>query len=184
MKREFFKWKILSILLIIFFCTILNWCWSNEWVDSTSYIWIKDYNLYYHGNIDLTKVLLKNDDLKEILGLYQEAGDNVWFRDSLLIAEKYNQWLWANAFADDNINTLKDQWLTVSDINKTQITLPKNVNAVMVEYKITEWLISDIPMLYISQLFIPDWNAILLASYITESSKAHSYAKQMLINVQ
>ena len=34
--------------------------------------------MYYHGNIDLTKVLLKNDDLKEILGLYQEAGDNVY----------------------------------------------------------------------------------------------------------
>ena len=76
------------------------------------------------------------DDLDEIIDLYQEVWDNVWYRDSLLVAGKYAQWLWVNAFAQSNLNTLYDYDLTIENIQKTQINIKdknQNTNAVLLE---------------------------------------------------
>ena len=112
--------------------------------------------------------------------------DNVWYRDSLLVAGKYAQWLWVNAFAQDNLDTLESQWLTISDIKKTQIKLERktnNVDAVLVDYKISEWLIDTIPLLYVSQLFIQDGSNIKLVSFVTEDSSSHTSAVKMLKSI-
>ena len=130
---------------------------------------------------------LKNDDLDEILDLYQEVWDDVWFKDSLLIAEKYAQWLWANAFAQDNIETLQNQWLILSNIQKTQIWLVegwKRITGVLVEYEITEWLMSDFPLLYVSQLFIPRKDKMIFMSFITEDKTSHLNALNMFKNIK
>ena len=178
--------KLLSILLVSLLCTTLVWCWS-IWDDGDEFIInVTWYSLAYKWNVDLWKVALKTDDLDEIIDLYQEIWDNVWYRDSLLIAEKYDQWLWINTFAQDNLDTLERQWLTLTDIKKTQIKLRKkseDINAVLVDYKITEWFIEEVPMLYISQLFIPDGHNIELVSFITEDSSSHSSAVNMLKNI-
>ena len=124
--------------------------------------------------------------MDEIIDLYQEVW-NDWYRDSLLIAEKYSYWLWANAFSQDNIDTLKNQWLTLSDIKKTQIWLEKDwkkINAVLVEYKITSWLVEDIPLLYVSQLFIPNNKNMLLMSFITENKSSRSSISDMFKNIK
>jgi len=178
--------KLLTVLSILSICFVLCWCgsdWGGEGKYVTSVAW---YSLMYNWNVDLWKVALKTDDLNEIISLYQEVWDNVWYRDSLLIAEKYSQWLWVNAFAQDNLDTLEKQWLTLSDVKKTQITLKKkseNINAVLVDYKIMEWFIEEVPLLYVSQLFIPDGYNIELVSFITEDSSSHSSAVNMLKNI-
>ena len=108
------------------------------------------------------------------------------YRDSLLVAEKYANWVWANVFIKDNLEVLEKQWLYLSDISKKQIWLNKkweNINAVLLEYEITEWLISEIPLLYVSQLFIPDENSMVMLSYITESTSSRSSASNMFKNI-
>ena len=114
----------------------------------------------------------ETDDLSEIVDLYQEEWDDILYRDSLLIAQKYSQWLWINTFAQENLDVLEDQWLVLSNIDKKQIIIEKEwekVNIVLVEYEIIEWLIPEIPRLYLSQLFIPEWGNVWLVSFITEN---------------
>jgi len=177
--------KLWLLLLSVFTC-FLVWCGSNSW-KYQSIVNVYDYQLTYNGNIELEDVPVKTDDLEEIIKLYQEVWDNVEYRDSLLVAEKYNKWMWINAFVQDNIDILYTQWLTLSDIKKTQIWFNKNWenrNAVLVEYKITEWFIEEIPILYISQLFIPDANNVILLSFITESSSSATAASNMFKNIK
>lgn len=179
--------KLLWTVLWFFACLSLIWCW-NSWVESDSFsmniLW---FDLNYDGNVDFERVWLKNDDMDEILDLYQEVWDDVWFKDSLLIAKKYAQWLWTNAFAQRNLDTLNDQWLTLSEVEKTQIRINKNwekINTTLVEYKITGWLIDEIPLLYVSQLFVPNDNNMILMSYITEDKYSHLSASRMFKNIK
>lgn len=145
------------------------------------------FDLNYDGKVKLERVLLKTDDPDEIVDLYQEVWNNSSYKDSLLIAEKYGQWLWANAFAQDNLDVLSDQWLTLSDLKKTQIWLKKRwerINAVLVEYQIKKWLVDDIPLLFVSQLFIPKDKDMILMSYITEDQSSHLNASNMFKNIK
>ena len=165
----------------------LAWCW-NSWVWNNNFhinaYWFK---LEYSWESELERVNLKTDDLDEIVDLYQEIWDNSEYKDSLLIAEKFAQWLWANAFAQDNLEALEDQWLTLSNIKKTQIWLEKywkNINAVLVEYEITQWLTNDVPLLYVSQLFVPNNNSIILMSFISESKSSSVSASNMFKNIK
>lgn len=179
-----------NIKLCMFICLLLPfalaWCggsWDSGKKFTVNIAW---YSLIYNWDVELWKVALMTDDLSEIIDLYQEVWDNIWYRDSLLIAEKYDQWLWINTFAQDNLDTLEEQWLTLADIKKTQIKLKKeseNVNAVLVEYKITGWLINELPLLYVSQLFVPDNHNVELMSFITEDSLSHSSAVKMFKNI-
>ena len=137
---------------------------------------VGSFELEYAWNVKLSKVPLKTDDLGEIIDLYQEEWDDVWYRDSLLIAQKYSQ-LGVNAFAQENLDTLEDNNLTLSNINKKQILFEKDwkdVNAVLLEYEITEWFVEEIPKLYISQLFVPEWSMMLLMSFITENQSSRN----------
>lgn len=159
-----------------------TWTWSEKF--SVNLYW---FDLEYNGNVNLERVQLKADDLNEIVDLYQEVWDDSEYKDSLLVAEKYAQWLWPNAFAQDNLDTLKNQWLTLSNVQKTQIWLERygeKINAVLVEYEITKWLINEIPLLYISQLFIPDENSMILMSFITENQSSHLSASSMFKNIK
>jgi hypothetical protein len=145
------------------------------------------FDLNYDGKVKLERVLLKTDDPDEIVDLFQEVWNNSNYKDSLLIAEKYDQWLWANAFAQDNLDVLSDQWLTLSDLKKTQIWLKKRwerINAVLVEYQIKKWLVEDIPLLYVSQMFIPKDKDMILMSYITEDQSSHLSASNMFKNIK
>lgn len=165
---------------------MLSWCGNGSSNKNNLDISILWYTLNYNWSVELWKVTLKTDDLDEIIDLYQEVWDDVWYRDSLLIAKKSSQWLWVNAFAQSNLDTLEKQWLTLSDIKKTQIKLKnksENINAVLVEYKITEWLVDKIPVLYMSQLFIPDGYDVELLSFITEDSTSNSYVVNMFKNI-
>lgn len=170
-----------------FVCFMLAWCWSSlSWDDSFS---LNEYwfHLDYNWSVDLERVLLKTDDLDEIEDLYQEVWDDLEYRDSLLVAEKYSQGFWANVFADDNLETLENKWLTLSNVKKSQIIVNKywkNIWAVLVEYEITEWLVDNIPLLYVSQLFIPKDNYMILISYITENKSASSSASDMFKNIR
>jgi hypothetical protein len=168
--------KRLCLLFSILACFLLVWCGS-KWNNKNEFIVnIWGFELEYAWNVELSKVPLKTDDLGEIVDLYQEVWDNVWYRDSLLIAQKYSQ-LWVNAFVQENLDTLEDNGLTLSNINKKQILFEKDwkdVNAVLLEYEITEWFVEEIPILYISQLFIPDWGYVWLISFITENQSSRS----------
>jgi len=181
-------WKKLKLpitLFISFICLTLIWCGSDESYEkyenqfTVNVAW---YDLVYNWNVELWKVALMTDDLDEIIDLYQEVWDDVWYRDSLLIAWKSAQWLWVNAFAQDNLDTLESQWLTISDVKKTQIKL-ENVDAVLVDYKVTGWLAEEIPLLYVSQLFVQDGYNIKLVSFVTEDTSSHSSAVKMLKNI-
>ena len=143
--------------------------------------------LVYNGDVPLEQVTLRSDEIDEITALYQEVWDDVGYKDSLLIAEKYSQWMWINAFVQSNLDTLYDYNLTLSNVKKTQIIIKyKNQNrkAVLLEYEITDWFIESIPLLYMSQLFIEnDWS-IILASYSTENSQDRDYASNMFKNIK
>jgi len=179
--------KLLIGLPVSFLCLLLVGCgdvWGSGNKLNINVAW---YDLEYNWNVELWRVMLKTDDLNDIIELYQEVGDDIWYRDSLLIAVKNSQWLWVNAFAQDNLDGMEEQWLDLSDIKKTQIIIWKeseDVIAVLIEYKITGWLIDEIPLLYVSQLFIPDGYNIRLVSYITEDSSSHSSAVKMLKNIK
>ena len=157
-------------------CFLLVWCWNN-WNNNELVVNVGGYILEYEWNVWLSKVALKTDDLSEIVDLYQEEWEDVWYRDSLLIAQRYSQWLWINAFVEWNLDVLEDHELTLSNIKKKQIFLEKEwkeINAVLVEYEITEWFIEEVPKLYFSQLFIPEWTNVWLISFITENSSSRN----------
>ena len=179
--------KLLWVMFVVFVWFSLTWC-KDSWIWGDDFtLSIYWFDLEYNGNIRLEKVQLKTDDLDEIVDLYQEIWDSVEYRDSLLIAKKYAQWLWANAFVHDNLDILEEKWLVISDIRKTQVRLKKyweNVNAVLVEYKITEWLIDNIPQLYVSQLFIPKDYDMILMSFITENKSSYLSASNMFKNIK
>lgn len=173
--------------ICILSCFFLTWCWwglSGKYNYSLSFYW---FILNYSWDIDIEWVPLKNDDLYVISDLYQEVWDDVDYKDSLLIAKSNSNWLGANAFSRENLDSLESQWLTVENINRTQITIKKSwdmYNAVLVEYEITEWLITEIPRLYVSQLFIPKNNDIILMSYITEDLSSRTSASNMFKNIK
>ena len=185
-------WKYyLRILFVVLFVSVgflLIWCWDSWDKNATSSINVGWFELHYNGGIKFEKVRLKADDLDEIDDLFQEVwSDSSDFKDSLLIARKYNQWMWVNAFAQDNLDTLKDRGLTLSKIEKTQIWIEKHwekINAVLVEYEITQWLVDEIPLLYVSQLFIPQNKDMILMSFITENHSSQSSASSMFKNVK
>lgn len=177
--------KIFCVILLFSFSFLLIWCWSS----STNSFSVNEYwfDLSYNWDVNLERVQLKTDDMEEVVDLFQEVWDNPEYRDSLLIAEKHAQWLWPNAFMQDNLDTLKDQWLTLSNIEKTQIWLERygeEFNAVLVEYEITEWLINDIPLLYVSQLFVPNGEDMVLMSFITEDKSSRLNASKMFKNIK
>lgn len=176
------KLRILWILFVFSPCFFIAWCGGNEDSSDSSIIYIPWYQVTYDWNITFQKLPLKADDSNDIISIYQEKGENLAFRDSLLVAEKYSNWLWVNAFVQNNLDVFEVQWLTISNINKKQIWFKKNwenIYAVLVEYEITEWLISELPLLYVSQLFVPNDDSIIMMSYITESSSSRSYASDM-----
>ena len=167
------KWLL---ILGILSCFLLAWCGSS-WNSNRNQLIIDvgEFELSYAWNVELSRVPLKTDDLSEIVDLYQEVWDNVWYRDSLLIAQKYSWWLRVNAFTQDNLDALEDNGLTLSNINKQQIYIEKDweeVNAVLVEYEIVEWFVEEIPTLYISQFFVPEWSFVWLMSFISENSSS------------
>ena len=72
-------------------------------------------------------------------------------------------------------------------MKKTQIWLKKRwerINAVLVEYQIKKWLVDDIPLLFVSQLFIPKDKDMILMSYITEDQSSHLNASNMFKNIK
>ena len=168
-------------------CFLLTWCWSGWLGDTEFYENIYGIELNYNGNVKLERVWLKTDDLDEITDLFQEAWDNSDFRDSLLIAKKYSQGLLANAFSQDNLDALEKWWLELSNIKKTQIWLDKywdKLVAVLVEYEIVWWFIDEVPLIYVSQLFVPKDDEMILMSYVTEDKSSHLNALDMFKNIK
>lgn len=179
--------KLLWVTVCILVSCLLAGCWSSWSWDNNLTLDVYWFELEYNGKVKLENVALKKDDMDEIIDLYQEVWNGSEYKDSLLIAEKYAQGLWANAFSQDNLDTLKNQWLNLADVKKTQIWMElygEKVNAVLVEYKITEWFIDDIPLLYINQLFIPNEENMILMSFITEDPSSHLSASNMFKNIK
>lgn len=186
MKRFDRNLKLLSILSILT-CFLLTWCWNNSLYNNESSINVAWYYLSYNWNINLESLPVKKDDSEDILAIYQEVWNNLTYRDSLLVAETYSQWLWINAFAQNNLDTLINNWLTITDVKKTQIWIKKDwkkENAVLLEYKITEWFISSIPTLYVSQLFVPNTNSVILMSFMSDSAWASKSATDMFKSIK
>ena len=95
--------------------------------------------------------------------------------------------MWINAFVQDNIDVLDAQWMIISNVTKTQIWFEnnwENISAVLVEYKVTEWFIEEIPILYFVQLFIPKWENVILMSFITENQLSANSASNMFKNIK
>lgn len=165
---------------------MLVWCWNTLNKNQTE-INVWDFSLTYNGNINLEKINVKDDDLSEIVWLYEEAWDNLDYKDSLLVAEKYSQWFGVVAFVQNNLDTLEEQWLTLKNVKKTKVSLDslwKNEGAILLEYEITEWFIPEIPLLYLSQLFIPVDNNIIFMSFMSENINARNSASNMFKNIK
>lgn len=169
-------------LLLILPCFLLFGCWSSwsEW--GLSNINVAGYSLSLDNSLRLERLQLNEEDSYEIVGLYQEIG-NSDYKDSLLVAEKYSQWYWVNAFAQDNLDVLEAQWLTLSNINRIQLSKGEIKNWVIVEYEIIEWFIREVPILYVSQLFVPNWDNIVMFSFITEERSKRTSATKMFKNI-
>jgi hypothetical protein len=183
--KQTFSWNLWLILLGTFTC-FLVWCESNN-RKYQSMIDLPGFELTYNWNVKLESIPLKSDDKDEIIWLYQEVWDEIGYRDSLLIAKKYSRWMWINAFVQDNLDVLNTQWLTLSNLSKTQIRIEKygeKINAVLVEYEVTEWFIEEVPILHFVQLFIPDWENIILLSFITENESSANSASNMFTNIK
>ena len=184
--RKNLKLSYLVFIILPCFFVLLAWCWSS-WSDEKSKLNISDFVLECEWNVELEKVPLNNDDLDEIIDLYEEVWDNLKYRDSLLVAQKFSKWLWINAFVQENLDVLEDYDLTVSNIHKTQIQIKKDdkkLNSVLVDYEISEWFIPDIPLLYISQLFILSWDNVLLFSFTTEDSWSRNNMSNSFKNIK
>lgn len=176
MNKLWIKKIWLCLLFSLLLCFLLAWCGDNWNRKSNFSIDVSGFELNYGWNVKLSKVALKTDDLDDIIDLYQEEWDDVWYKDSLLIAQKYSQ-LGVNAFVQENLDAFEEYDLVLSNINKKQILFEKDwedVNAVLLEYEIIEWFVEEIPKLYVSQFFIPDWKIIVLMSYITEDPSSRN----------
>ena len=175
----------LGIMISLIVCFFLAGCGDSASTNNIIEAWW--YYLEYGNKIKLEKISLSSDDMEEITQLYQEVWEVTSYKDSLLIAEKYARWLWMNAFAQENLDTLETQWLKLDNIKKTQISLIKNrnkLNAVLVEYEIIEWLVPEVPVLYVSELFVPSDTNVLFFSFITESQSVHKAASNMFKSIK
>ena len=173
---------LLTLNLVLIF-----WCGSKSNNQNTLYMSKNWINLEYNSRLPLENVELNKDDLPEIIWLYQETWENIWYKDSLLIAEKYALWMWVNAFAQKNLDWLEHQWLSLSDINKNQIWIRSNswdINGVLIEYNIISWFNEVVPILYLSQLFIPYWENVILYSYVTEDKNSRANASNMFKSIK
>lgn len=171
MKKFWLNRRWLCLLFGILACFLLGWCggWDNKNKFAVN-VW--NFELDYVWDVKLSKVALKTDDLDEIVDLYQEEWDDTLYKDSLLIAKRYSQWLGIGAFVQENLDSLEENGLTLSNINKKWVQIDKdgeNINLVLVEYEISDWLIEELPLLFLSQLFIPDWNEVWLVSFISDN---------------
>lgn len=181
------NFKRFLFLTISCACFLIAWCWnSNSWNHQIALdvFW---FQLEGNTKVELQRVGLKTEDLEEIVDLYQEVWNSAEYKDSLLIAKKYSKWLGANAFIQDNLEILQNNWLDLANINTTQVQLKKKkerYNAVLLEYEIAGWLIDEIPLLYVSQLFIPKENDIVLVSYITEDLTSSSNISNLFKNIK
>lgn len=178
------KYWIFTLLLLCFF---IIWCGNSENLSDEIELSIAGFSIDYKWKVSLEKVYLNNSDSDEILELYHETWSDIGYIDSLLIAEKYDQWLWINAFVQQNLDTLEAQWLSIDNVKKTQVWINKkwkNVNCVLVEYEINKWFISSVPVLYMSQLFIPNNDSVTLLSYMTENSSARNHVTNSFKNVK
>jgi len=172
-------------MISLIVCFFLAGCGDSASTNNIIEAWW--YSLEYGNKIKLEKISLSSDDMEEITQLYQEVWEATSYKDSLLIAEKYARWLWMNAFAQENLDTLETQWLKLDNIKKTQISLIKNrnkLNAVLVEYEIIEWLVPEVPVLYVSELFVPSNANVLFFSFITESQSVHKAASNMFKSIK
>ena len=189
MKRKIWNVSLKSLWILLSFavCFLLVWCKSDDYSSNEMNIKVGDFSLKYAGNVKLEKIWINADDLSEVIDLYQEVWDNVGYRDSLLIAEKYSQWLWINTFVQDNLEILEIQGLTLANINKKQIWIKKdgeNNNAVLLEYEIIEWFVPEIPLLYVSQLFVPNWENIVLMSFLSENKSSRNVVSKMFKDIK
>lgn len=176
--------RLLIIVFSLCICFTLSWCWNNLKSKNQTLVEVSWYNLVYNGNALLEKIGVKSDDPSEIIELYQEVWDNSEFRDSLLIAEKYARWMWVFAFSQDNLQALKDQDLKLENIKKIPVSTKKNKDMLIVEYEITEWFIPEVPLLYVSQFFIPDDENIILMSFMSEDANSRDSASEMFENIE
>ena len=178
--------KSFIFILWILTCFFLTWCWemSGEYNYPLSFYW---FILDYNWDVDIESVPLKKDDIKAISELYKEVWDDDSYKDSLLVAKTNSKWLGANVFSRENLETLEEQWLTIENVDRTQVSFKKSwerVNAVLAEYEIVEWLVTEVPRLYVSQLFVPKGNDIILMSYITEDKYSRTSASNMFKNIK
>lgn len=178
--------KNLVFLLCIIVSFSLVWCKNGNKSWGEVVLSVKWYEFKYNWNVEFQELPLKVDDNDDIMALYQEKWNDLAYRDSLLIAERYANWVWANVFIKDNLEILEKQWLVLSNINKKQLWFKKgweNISAVLLEYEITKWLVPEIPLLYISQLFIPEEDSMLMLSYITENLSSRKFVSDMFKNI-
>ena len=179
------KLKILWLSLGFLICFSLIGCGKVDTTKEPIILNVSGFKLSYNWNISFQNLPIKNDDYEWTIALYQEKWNDTKFRDSLLIAEKYSR-LGANAFAQENIDVLEDWWIKLSNLKKSQIRFNKkweDINAVLVEYEITEWFIPEIPILYLSQLFVPNNNTMILMSFITEDFSSRDNVSKMFKNI-
>lgn len=175
--------KSILVAFSLCLCIILVWCWDNSSWKNQSLIEFSWYNLTYNWNIKLEKANIKSDDPSEILDLYKEVWDAEYI-DSLLIAEKYSRWMWVLAFSQDNLDTIENQWITIKNIKKIAVSTEKNKEMIIVEYEITEWFIPEVPVLYVSQFFIPENENIILMSFISDNINSRNSATSMFKNIK
>lgn len=182
------SWKSVIIFWILWLtCFIITWCKHSTITKYQTEIITSDLSLTYNWEIQLSKIIISNNDLEEITDVYEEVWNNTTFKDSLIIAEKSTQY-GINTFVQDNLDFLEIQWLEIKDTSKIQIWLKRDgkiENTVLVEYSIQWWFTSETPVLYVSQFFIPygDKN-VKLFSFISESKSARDSASKMFKQIK
>jgi hypothetical protein len=136
---------------------------------------VDTYQITYAGKTSFSQQQpTTNNNEETLLMEYVETGTNETFKDSLLIAESYNQGKGVVSFTQDALNTLEEQGLILEQRNEETLRINcenEKKTARLLSYVITSGFIAEVPKLYVTHLFIEKNSAtILMFSHTTEKS--------------
>ena len=173
-------WLLLGISLLF-----LAWCGNEQ---ATTPITVDEYQINYQGKIALQEQALTSENDFETRAIYVESGENISFRDSLIIEERYNQWKKVVVFSQEAIATLEDQGLIIEDKKEETIIINckgKQNSSRIVSYTISSGFIAEVPKLYTVALFTEkNTNTIIIRSYITEQAEEQKQFLNALKSIQ
>ena len=149
---------------------------------TTSVLSLGGYSFQYPGSVQLQESSFSAQDVEDVIAIYEESWDTTTYKDSLIVTEKYNQGKGVIVFSKEAIDTLEVQGLTLEDKREERFVMnckgeQKSVS--LISYCISAGFVSQVPRLYMTQMFVESWeHTLVIFSHSTESKTEQQQIRQ------